>query len=109
MGTSEAAARVTVGSWENGRRSCSAELGARGPGAGWLDAKEGWLGWGSVAVALCLPGYGAQGGGLLVESAGAAGRGSVPFPGSSGVDFGSQIHECEACEGVPGEGGLSCV
>lgn len=38
---------------------------------------------------------GAQGGGLSVESAGAAGRGLVPFPASSGVDFGSQIHECE--------------
>lgn len=33
--------------------------------------------------------------GLLVEGAEAAGKGLVPFPGSSGVDFGSQTHECE--------------
>lgn len=33
--------------------------------------------------------------GLLVEGAGAAGKRLIPFPGSSGVDFGSQTHECE--------------
>lgn len=53
-------------------------------------------------MALCLPGPGWRGVeegprevGLLVEGAGAAGKGLVPFPESSGVDFGSQTHECE--------------
>lgn len=32
--------------------------------------------------------------GLLVEGAGAAGKGLVPFPGSSRVGFGSQTHAC---------------
>lgn len=53
-------------------------------------------------MALCLPGPVKRGTeeelrevGLLVEGAGAAGKGLVPFPGSSGMDFGSQTHECE--------------
>lgn len=57
---------------------------------------------GRVAVALCLPGPVKRGTeealgevGLLVEGAEAAGKESVPFPGSSGMDFGSQTHECE--------------
>lgn len=64
-------------------------------------------------MALCLPGpvrRGTEEGlrelGLLVEGAGPAGKGLVPLPESSGVDFGSQT-PVRAYERVPRGGNLN--
>lgn len=75
--------------------------GPRAPGlGGWMPRRVEWGG-GEPAVDHCLPGPVSGGSeeqlwelGLWVEGAGAADRGSVPFPGSSLVGFGSQTHEC---------------
>lgn len=77
--------------------------GPRAPGlGGWMPRKVEY-GQGEPAVALCLPGpvwrsteEQLREVGLLVEGAGAAGKGLIPFPGSPRVDFGSPTHECES-------------
>lgn len=96
LGSSGASASLKCGQLSIPRRQ-TREMGGVAAWLSWGPRAPGMGGWmpiGSerVAVALCLPSPVKRGTeeelreeGMLME--GAAGKGLVPFPGSSGVDF----------------------